>query len=891
MVISGEAGIGKTRLARELTGIARATGVPVAWGRASPEPGAPQLWPWQQVVAGLGRKMPDVHAIAADPTDRFRLAEEVIDAVVDGGRDGLVIVVDDAQDADELSLLVLRLLADRVVAMPVLVVVTFRRASNATPLHETISRMERVLAVERIDLLPLDRQAVALHLRATAGEEAIDEDILTDVHEVSGGNPFFVEQLGRSIADGTWVRGPVPRKVTDVVRSRLDAVMPATRAVLEVAAVTGHRFDVRLVATAAGIGVDAALSRLDEGIRAGLVEHAGGPYQFVHSLTHEAVLSSLTVAGRAARHRQVALALGTSDEHAPDLARHWLTVAAASANDDDERTARRWAANAARTATPDEAARLYRAGLELPGRIDDEVRGRLLASLARACFLAGALHDAVEAAQESARIARSTGDVPLLVAAASALEAGTDPVVNAVARELTDESLAVVADTPTRARLLALRSHVAFYDTDLESARSLSEEAMRLARESGDDGALVEALRARQEASPGAAARDDRLRLANEMVVVGRRTADARTEMWGRLWTVDALVERGELGAAEAQLVTLRFAVERVGGPVSAWLLDRSRACVAQGLARFEEASIAARRAYDRMRSIEPQAARGAYLALRCAVSHHVGASDESVALARLPFESPPWFTTMGRTGRAFLLARAGELDAALTEYRLAGPVAQWRLPAFGAVAGFAIGSMAAAALGQHEDLAAVLEQLELHRDQHASTGAGVVSYLGPVELHLGVGALELGRTDAAVNDLRRALAITRRCALPGFVAESAHHLATALVRGGDTDASAEAAALAQESATLIRTLGIHALREASLVLERQLRTETEGGPLSAREGEVAALVAEGLTNRQIAERLYISDRTAQNHVQRILTKLGFGTRSQIAAWVVRGRH
>jgi DNA-binding NarL/FixJ family response regulator len=57
-------------------------------------------------------------------------------------------------------------------------------------------------------------------------------------------------------------------------------------------------------------------------------------------------------------------------------------------------------------------------------------------------------------------------------------------------------------------------------------------------------------------------------------------------------------------------------------------------------------------------------------------------------------------------------------------------------------------------------------------------------------------------------------------------------------------------------------------------------------GPLSRRELEVARLVAEGLTNRQIAERLVISERTAQNHVQHILTKLGFSTRSQIAAWL-----
>ena len=81
------------------------------------------------------------------------------------------------------------------------------------------------------------------------------------------------------------------------------------------------------------------------------------------------------------------------------------------------------------------------------------------------------------------------------------------------------------------------------------------------------------------------------------------------------------------------------------------------------------------------------------------------------------------------------------------------------------------------------------------------------------------------------------------------------------------------------------RALGMAAYAERAAALVAEL-DGAEGRPaLSPREAEVAALVAEGLTNRQIAERLVISERTAQNHVQHILTKLGFATRSQIAAW------
>jgi hypothetical protein len=367
--------------------------------------------------------------------------------------------------------------------------------------------------------------------------------------------------------------------------------------------------------------------------------------------------------------------------------------------------------------------------------------------------------------------------------AAFVLEAGTDPMVTAVGRDLCDDALAALGPSGapgTRARLLALRSHVALYERDLELTRSLSREALDLARAAGDEVALVEALRARQEASPGPSGRQERVALAEEMLAVARRTARGRTAMWGHLWKLDALVEQGDIDAAEAELAPLRLAVAEVRGPVSAWLLERCTACVAQARADFATASDAARRGFERMRSIEPQAAHGAFLALRCAISHHVGASEESVAFARLPFDVPPWFAGMGRTGRAFILARANLLDEALVEFRQAGPVEAWRFPPFAVVSCLTIGALTAAALDRTEDLATLLERLEQYRGEHVTVGAGVVNYLGPVELHLGVASLALGRTVAAVGDLRTALSRSRRARTPGFTAETAHHLAAA---------------------------------------------------------------------------------------------------------------
>jgi DNA-binding NarL/FixJ family response regulator len=159
------------------------------------------------------------------------------------------------------------------------------------------------------------------------------------------------------------------------------------------------------------------------------------------------------------------------------------------------------------------------------------------------------------------------------------------------------------------------------------------------------------------------------------------------------------------------------------------------------------------------------------------------------------------------------------------------------------------------------------------------------VAYLGPIELTLGRGAVALGRLDVAIDDLANAAEQTNRAGARGFVGEARYHLATALAapnRPGDVNRAASAA---READRLARGLGMSAYVERTGALVAYLGGGQARAALSPREAQVAKLVAEGLTNRQIAERLVISERTAQNHVQHILTKLSFTRRSQVAAW------
>ncbi|WP_020392682.1 LuxR C-terminal-related transcriptional regulator [Kribbella catacumbae] len=390
-----------------------------------------------------------------------------------------------------------------------------------------------------------------------------------------------------------------------------------------------------------------------------------------------------------------------------------------------------------------------------------------------------------------------------------------------------------------------------------------------------DDRALADALHARQEACPGPAGRAERLLLATEMLDLAQRTDSPRAAMWGELWRLDALIESGRLAAAAEELPALKVAVDRVGGPVSAWHHDRVAACIAQARGRNAEAAALSRRGFERMRVVEKAPATGAHVALLVALAGHLGVSEDITKQASDP---PPRFAMMAHLSRAYLQTCAGLTHEAAASYRQAGPIETWSLPAFFVLPGYVYAALACAGIGRYDDLEELLRRLEPFRGEHAA-GNGV-AYMGPIELTLGRGAAVLGRLDDAIEDLTAAVHQADCAGAPGFVAEAQYHLARALLDRNQPGDRARAEAHAQDAARLADSLGMTAYQDKPLI------TRTA---LSTRETEVAALVADGLTNKQIAAKLVISERTAQNHVQHILTKLGFATRSQIATWATRG--
>ncbi|MGH9225464.1 MAG: ATP-binding protein, partial [Acidimicrobiales bacterium] len=390
VLISGEPGIGKTRLAEELAREAGHRGLQVAWGRAPDGEAAPAYWPWVQIIRTLaaeGEVASVQRALATDAEDLARLVPEVADlagrelagvasALSETARTRLydavvgfvlrlaadrpvVLAIDDLHWADWPTLQLVQLLAARLTTARVLLVATYREQDTGTsgPVVATLATLARVPDLLRIRLSGLAEESIALLLAYATGRDA-DPEVAEAIRARTEGNPFFVSELLQLLQASGQLAGTdhqiasyvIPLGVRDVVRQRLARLPGDSRSFLGPAAVAGREFDVDVVATAAGVDGDRALELVESALDVGVVVEdpaTAGSYRFSHSIVRETIYDGLSALRRARLHRAIGLALArgphAEDDHAAEIADHFL--AASTAGDADE--AYRWALRAA----------------------------------------------------------------------------------------------------------------------------------------------------------------------------------------------------------------------------------------------------------------------------------------------------------------------------------------------------------------------------------------------------------------------------------------------------------------------------------------------------------------------------------------------------------------
>ncbi|MET7400399.1 LuxR family transcriptional regulator [Dactylosporangium sp. NPDC005572] len=508
----------------------------------------------------------------------------------------------------------------------------------------------------------------------------------------------------------------------------------------------------------------------------------------------------------------------------------------------------------------DDAARLFErclGALDHAGDSGDAERAALVVELARAEYRAGRPRRASEHCLVAAELATAAGRADLLAAAALVIRGTGDADVAVRAALLCERALAG-AGPGDRVRLLARRAALhadADRVTEAESA-----EALRAAEDGGDDGALADAVRARMWLLDDPA---ERLRLAGVTVDAGLRTGRLLEAVRGELWRVDSQYHMGNLRGVDDGLARLRDLAEAARLPVADWHARRAAAAREAlagrwGAARAlnEEAHEAAGRTGDRLAAAVTDlfavllglvrgdrgelragwAARlddGPRLPLADAVAalHHLvdGAAGEARAryerLRHLLRDPPPGLRRLGMLQFLTELALAfGDAEAAAWAYP------QW-LP-WTAAGGLPGG---------------------------ADTFGG-----GAAARPAGRLAALLGRDDEAVALLRTAVEVNTRLDAGPWLAHTRLDLAALT---GD-------AALAARAAADARRLDLPGPAARASTVD----------PLTGREREVAALVAEALSNREIAARLVLSERTVESHVRHILAKLGLSNRTELTA-------
>ncbi|GAA4734093.1 helix-turn-helix transcriptional regulator [Isoptericola chiayiensis] len=934
-MIGGDAGVGKTRLVKHLAARAEDVGgrAVVAHCVDLGDVGIPYL-PFSEAL----RLLADGHDAVADvlatrpalarllgptgaPTtddpagasvDRLPLLDGIATTLAAAGAPGapLVLVVEDLHWADPSTRDVLRFLVTRLRAEHLLLVLTYRAddVDRRHPLRPLLAELHRLDRVEHVELAPFTPDELRRFTTALQGGP-LPEHHLADIQRRSDGNAFFAEEL---LAAGS-IGGPLPWSLADVLHARLQDLPAPVHHLVRLASVGGRRVaeDLLLAVAARTPGLDgdgAAVTAVHGAVAHQVLTLEEDHLAFRHALVAEALYTDLLPGERAAAHRTFLAALlddpdlGSAAERAHHaLQGHDLTTALTSS----------WAAaqRARELLAPAEQRRHLEEVLSLWESVPDaaDLIGHDRVHVALAAAGAAARHgQTVRAVQLARRAIEALDDDPVRQAGARHKLAqfllDVDDLTGAV--EQTDLALEALGDAPTRelAATLAVRGRIELNRDEDAAARDHLRRAMQVAEQVDAPVVEIEALAsaaALESADPAEA-----VRLGEVAVRRAREVGAVMTE--ARCWQNLAVAhyEAGHLDEAEHVLArgiarTRETATSR--SPFGVWMrlltevLRYVRGDLSDGGAPSDVPA--------------PEAAMFAGVRAQAAVARGDTDALEQVDALRGLWDVDGFVALCGGSAGVDALTWAGRYDDAA---RLATDVTDhlarvWSPHFLGGIrlAALALGALAAGAEdpgARHDDgtrdtLRARADALVATAHDTARTGRTRSGELGPE------GRAWLARADA--EHARAVTALTDGPADPGRWevtvaafdyghryerARSRLRWAQALRAAGEPDRAAREAA---ETLAEAEAMGARPLAEATRTWARRARIALPGSrrtssPLTDREDEVLALVARGLSNRQIGEELFITAKTVSVHVSNLLAKLDVSGRAEAVAVAAR---
>ena len=784
-VVSGEAGIGKTRLCEEVAGAAAARGVTVAWARCWEAGTVRGLGVWDELLRRLDEgDLP--HGGGGEGSER-ELFGRVVDAVRQASAHRpLLLVVDDLHWADVASARLLAHLAASLREIAVIVLATVRdgEVDAGSPLGDAI--VDLVRYGRHVTLAGLSPAEVADLVR----EVGVEVDAGAVYHHTRG-NPLFAQELARLLGtdaySGRVASGdmpPVPDTIRGVLTRRLRQLSPACRSVLDTAAVVGDLFSLAVVEAVMSIDRDSLLEHVGEAAGARVLREAGvGVYGFAHPLVRATLYDELGVARRVRLHERVGLAMEGMRATGQDvdlaaLAHHFVHAAPGGAAG----RAVAYAVEAAEAAMGrfayESAIQLYSQALGA-AELDPSGTDRcpLLLGLGASEAAAGRMPEARGHYVQAADLARAAGRADQLARAALGLAGGGGFEVRLADREqidlLEEARVALGEEHPALRSRVAARLSVALSLAGVdERRRALAEEAVGLARAGDDRAALASALAAHCDVVAGPDGTELRMGESTEIVALATAIGDRGMELLGRRLRLVALLELGHMAEADAEIEAFARLVAVIRQPLYAWFVPLWRGM--RALARGQVAACQSLLEQATRLGAEAHSDNAWILteSLHWYLARESGDVETPLRMMDGVLAQEPVLGAQLRVSATLMIADAGRhaeararLDADAAAIRAVPVDSEW-VPLLAQLA------QAIAQIGGHSLAGWAYDALLPHRRLFGVEGIGA-AWSGSVERALGLLAGTLGRREEAAAHFDAALAANRTAGSPLYVART----------------------------------------------------------------------------------------------------------------------
>ncbi len=868
VLVSGEPGIGKSRLADELIGHARARGAHVLVGRCWEAGGAPAYWPWVQPLrtyvretapeavraqlgagsAELAQLLPELREIFPDLPEpvapesegaRFRLFEAAAAFLQRAAKARpVVLVLDDLHAADAPSLLLLQFVAREIRDGRLLIVGAFRDIDPTMrdPLVSALAQLVREPQTRQIALSGLSEPEVSTYIECSAGTVP-EPRLLGAIHGTTEGNPLFVAEVVRllagedRLAEQDWLQR-VPAGVRAVIGQRMVRLSARCRDQLVAASVLGREFGLEALAQLGDVPLAELLEVLDEAMAervVGEVPGSPGRMRFGHALIRDTLYDELTPARRLELHRRAGEALeavyaADLEPHLAELAHHFCAAAPAKGAAKAIDYARRAGQRAASQLAYEEAVRLYELALTL---VQDPVtRCDLLLTVGDAQARAGDTPTAKQTFREAAKLAETRGSPDQLARAAlgyggrflwlvSRDDTYLAPLLERALNALGD------ADSLLRVRLLSRIASGPLRATGLATQRrlDLSDESLAMARRLGDPATLAYALTSYTTAQFTPKHSQAHLDACAECIAVATAVGDLELTFEGheaRCWSV---LGRGEIQAARSDLEAMAELAGELRQPTQDWMVTGSRAHFALLEGRFEDADRLLHQAFELGSRALPWSARVMYRSQLYLLKRAQGRLVAVADLFEVEPEGPQHSTYPVLTCvRARFLDEVGQTSKSRAAFDALADDDFRRLP-FDDEWLLSLGFLSelAHSLGDASRAGVIYEMLSPYAHRVA-VGWPEIS-IGSVSRYLGLLASTLARWDDAERHFRDAIAMNERIGARPWLAHTQDDSARMLLacgRPGDTEA---ARGLLDQALATYRDLGMEGYAASAAML------------------------------------------------------------------------